>query len=84
VAGTVAEGRAWAVLCADAGVSAGAGGYGASAPLHPASAQHPASALAAASAGLAMVTHDISASRLSALADANMKRQRWSGPDRLN
>jgi hypothetical protein len=70
VARATAEGLAWASE------------LWASAPLHPASAQHPASALAA-SACLAMVTV-ISASRLVALADANMKRQRWSGPGRLN
>jgi hypothetical protein len=92
-AGT-AEGLAEAVLCADAGagavlcVDAGAGADAAcesvsGAPPQPTSAQHPASALAAASARLAMVT-DISDSRLSALADANMKRSAVERPGRLN
>jgi hypothetical protein len=77
-AGT-AEGLAGAMLCADAGAAESAAG----APPQPASAQHPASALAAASACLAMVT-DISGSRLSALADANMKRSALGRPGRLN
>ena len=80
-AGT-AEGLAGAVLCADVGAGEGGAG-GAGAPPQPASAQHPASALAAASACLAMVT-DISGSRLSALADANMKGSALERPGRLN
>jgi hypothetical protein len=69
------------MLCAGVGVGAGEGDAGA--PPQPASAQHPASALAAASACLAMVT-DISGSRLSALADANMTGSALERPGRLN
>jgi hypothetical protein len=86
-AGTAAEGVAGAAAEGVAGNAAedvaGAAGSGAGAPPHPASAQDAASALAAASACLTMVT-DMSGSRVSALADANMKRRRQSGPAGVN